>query len=396
MASSDGGSFEEGAGGPDEGEGDPGGLSADERSLRGWLPPDERTWRHPSELGPWAAAQRVGGGAIRTRPPGRRTAWATSLVGAGAVAALVTGGLMLATGPRGDIGTPAKVTAPPASALQSIVRLEVVTSTTNTYGCGVAVAPGGMIATDATLLAGAARIVATDAAGRRERATVVALDPTSDVGIVHIAVSLPVARFVDWSQVQRGTGAVELAVATVSSGSATSMWADETVDSAGGAVGAGPGTGMVSVVADTPQGISADGAVLMERDGAVLGLLDKSGVPADGGGAVFLPGEFVGRVAQELMSDGGTIHHGWLGIDLTDPSTHQPAGALVTAVDPSGASNGVLRPGEVITAIDGRRVRSMADLKSRLYMLAPGTRVTLRVDSDGTEGNVGLWLGSSS
>ena len=45
--------------------------------------------------------------------------------------------------------------------------------------------------------------------------------------------------------------------------------------------------------------------------------------------------------------------------------------------------------------IDGVRVRSMADLRSRLYLLAPGTWVDLRVDRGRTVRTVGLWLGSS-
>ena len=50
----------------------------------------------------------------------------------------------------------------------------------------------------------------------------------------------------------------------------------------------------------------------------------------------------------------------------------------------------------MIEAIDGVRVRSMADLRSRLYLLAPGTWVDLRVDRARTVRTVGLWLGSSA
>ncbi len=100
---------------------------------------------------------------------------------------------------------------------------------------------------------------------------------------------------------------------------------------------------MVSVVASVPIGNNPDGAVLMEPDGTVLGILDKSGVPAAGSGSVFLPGEFVVQVARELMSDGGHIVHGWLGIHGANPSPKQPEGALVIAVDKSGASDDYLR-----------------------------------------------------
>jgi S1-C subfamily serine protease len=394
VASSDDGSFDQGSGDPGEGADDPKDeLGGDDRAHRGWVPPEKRVWRHPSETGPWLAERPIGAGSALPRPVGRRTAWATSLVGAGAVAALVTGGLMLAShstpGPTG-------VASPPASATRSIVRLDVgSSSSSSSYGCGVVVAAGGLIATNATLLANAQWIIATTSTGRREAATVVAVDPSSDVGLVRVATTLPVARFVDWSEVQAGADAVEMAVSAPSPGSTTTVWTSSTIASTGEAVESGPGTGMVSVVASVQTTNSPAGAVLLEPDGTVLGILDKTGVPADGNGAVFLPGEFVQQVANELMSDGGHIVHGWLGIHGANPSAKQPAGALVVAVDHSGAADDNLRRGDVIEAIDGVRVRSMADLRSRLYLLAPGTWVDLRVDRGRTVRSVGLWLGSS-
>jgi S1-C subfamily serine protease len=134
----------------------------------------------------------------------------------------------------------------------------------------------------------------------------------------------------------------------------------------------------------------------MEPDGAVIGILDKSGVASAGGGTVFLPGAFVVQVALEMMSDGGKIQHGWLGINGVDSGRKQPKGALVTAVDRRGASDDRLQRGDVIESIDGWRVRSMADLRSRLYLLAPGAWVNLRVDRGDTVRTVGLALSPSA
>jgi S1-C subfamily serine protease len=384
--------------GPEEGNDDPKDeLGGDDRLLGGWVPPEQRAWRHPSEIGLWSAERAYGSDPLdQSRPPGRRTAWTTSLVGAGALAALVTGGLMLATHSRSaPITTARTVVARPTSATQSIVRLDVASSTSSAYGCGVVVAADGLIATNATLLVNAQQIVATTSTGRREVATVVAMDPQSDVGLVSVGTSLPVARFVDWNLVQPGTGAVELAVSSSTPGVATTVWSNGTIASADDAVGSGPGIGMVSLVATMPESVDPAGAVLMERNGTVLGILDKSGVPSAGSGSVFLPGEFVVQVARELMDDGGRIRHGWLGIEGTNPGPTKPLGALVTAVDKTGSSIDRLRQGDVIESIDGRRVRSMADLRSRLYLLAPGTWVDLKVDRADTVRKVGLRLSSS-
>ncbi len=382
MASSDGDSWDWESGEPEEGE-----YDRDELRVQGgWVPPEQRAWRHPSETGAWARAP-------RRLPSGRRARWATALVGAGTAAVLVGGGLMLAT--KSQAPAPSiTLGSPPVASTRSVVRLTVERRGIPAYGCGVVVARGGLVATDATLLRGATRIVATTARGRRERARVLALDPTSDVGLVRVAANLPVARFVDWSALQPGSGAVELAVATRSTGGTWSTWQDETIASIGDPVGSGPGSGMVSVVAATPTGTRPDGAVLLERDGAVVGLLDRAGVSAEGRGAVYLPGEFVSDVARELAAHGGQIHHGWLGIEGSD-SGGSPRGALVTEVNTGGPSSGHLQPGDVITAIDGRRVRSMADLRSRLYLLAPGASVVLTVRRSGASETVQLVLGAS-
>lgn len=392
MASSDGGSYQE-SGEPEEGGDDTHrDLSGDDRD-RGWLPPEQRAWRHPSELG--AAARPAYSAPVLRTSSGRRTTLATTLVGAGAVAALVTGGFMLMSHSRmHPVTEPTRLATAPVSTTKSIVKLEVTTTGSASYGCGLVVAPGGMVATDASLLVGARRIMATMSNGEVEPATLVALDTVSDVGIVRIATSLPVAQVVDWSQVQPGSAAVEMAVASERSKPATSMWWDETIASTGNPVASGPGAGMVSVVATTPLGFSPEGAVLMEHSGAVVGLLDRSGVPSEGGGAVFLPGEFVLQVSQELMTDGGKIQHGWLGINL-DNDASQTHGAVVTAVDPKGPSAAHLRNGDLIDSIDGRPVHTMADLRSRLYFLPPGSWVELGVIRHGAARTVGLWLSSA-
>ncbi len=148
-----------------------------------------------------------------TRPAGRRTAWATSLVGAGAVAALVTGGSHAGL-PQPAGGSTGRGLASPLHPVDRPPGRRVASSSSSSYGCGVVVATGGLIATNATLLADAEWIIATTSTGRREVATVVAVDPASDVGLVRIATTLPVARFVDWSDVQPGADAVEMAVSS--------------------------------------------------------------------------------------------------------------------------------------------------------------------------------------
>ena len=92
------------------------------------------------------------------------------------------------------------------------------------------------------------------------------------------------------------------------------------------------------------------------------------------------------------MLDGGKIQHGWLGIDLEKSPAGQSLGAVVTAVDPKGPSATHLQGGDVIEAIDGRPVHSMADLAvSACYFLAPG-RGSAAGGTPRRGPRVGLWL----
>ena len=166
-------------------------------------------------------------------------------------------------------------------------------------------AAGGLIATNATLLANAQWIIATTSTGRREVAKVVAVDPASDVGTGahrHDAARGAFRRLERCATGHRRRGDGVL-VGVGRRGDDGLVERHDRVDRRRSGIGAGHRHGQRG--GDRADGDNPDGAVLMEPDGVVLGILDKSGVPAAGNGSVFLPGEFVMQVAQELMSDGG-------------------------------------------------------------------------------------------
>jgi S1-C subfamily serine protease len=68
---------------------------------------------------------------------------------------------------------------------------------------------------------------------------------------------------------------------------------------------------------------------------------------------------------------------------------------VVETVDPTGPAATTLRQGDVIVAVDDAPVRSMADLRSRLYMLPAGWPVWLRVYRNDSLTTVEVDLGSS-
>jgi S1-C subfamily serine protease len=58
-------------------------------------------------------------------------------------------------------------------------------------------------------------------------------------------------------------------------------------------------------------------------------------------------------------------------------------------------ADGLLHPGDVVVAVDSEPVRSMADLRARLYVLSPNVTVGLSVVEGSTTRVVDVKLGAS-
>ena len=135
------------------------------------------------------------------------------------------------------------------------------------------------------------------------------------------------------------------------------------------------------------------GCVLLDGSGHVPGMLEMIRGSGPSTMAVFLPAELVIGVARQLVIS-GTVEHGWLGVETSNaaPTTTHTHGAVVTAVGGQPTAPGWTRspatvrprtrgsvPGDIITAIDGSRVQSTAELRSRLYADPPGSSLSLTI-----------------
>jgi putative serine protease PepD len=136
------------------------------------------------------------------------------------------------------------------------------------------------------------------------------------------------------------------------------------------------------------------GEPLLDANGAVIGILCQ---PSPGSSTVtFLPTQLVVGVADALRS-GNRVVPGVLGVEGSD--VPNGAGAKLMTVPSGTPAWGHLQAGEVITAVDQLPVRTFAELRARLYVLQPGTPVTVTVvGAPGTSGakSVGVTLGKSS
>ncbi len=419
-----------GAGGPDGEHAEPGGggtggegPSAPEPG--GWLPPENRVWRHPSELyGVGASGSRPDGGpAGRPLTPSvapsvaaehvrrhRRRLYTMGVVGTCGMLAAVGGAFLLASSGTGSLQVTGVVSPAPATTnltsitsqpdvrvmadRRALVTIRAVTGAGITEECGVAVGPGGLVVAPYFPLQGASSIGVLTGTGRWKPAATVGVDPVSDLALLRVPETLPLPRFSDDTTLAAGAPADVVTEAYVhAAGRHDPGGGPATVQSVGDAASGTAAHGLATIVAAAPSVTPVPGSLLVAPDGSVLGLMVQ---PAGHGNDVFLPVPLVLGVASDLQST-GAVHHGWLDVDLSSAPGHpaNSAGPLVSEVDPAGPAARRLRTGDEINQVAGLPVRSVADVQTQLYVLAPGTPVTLTVRRGGRDVTVTVDLASA-
>ncbi|HWE66608.1 MAG TPA: trypsin-like peptidase domain-containing protein [Acidimicrobiales bacterium] len=395
-------------GGPDDERPDSAGDEAD-APLRGWIDPDDRLWRHPSEVARGSAAALAAPRAGTSHHPR-----VPLLIGAAAVLAAVAWGIILLS-PASDRPSPnqnpgAQTDSPDSiltgqdnaipttadAAGRSMVQLRASTSHGSIDMVGVAVAEGGLVATTADGLVGLRSLSMVGANGRLQRASVVAIDRGSDLALVNVPDDLPVAPFSDDDALASGSNVMTLSMVAPSSSSTTLVCTPGSVTALGGAIDRGPAAGMPGIVSSAAGVATEAGDPLLNSAGSVIGILyddDDSATTADDDAApTYLPTQLVLGVADDLRSS-GRVAHGWLGVQGSEAAAS--GGAVVADVMTGSPAVGRLQPGEVIVSMGSLPIRSMAELRSRLYVLPPATTVKLSVLSGGTTRVVDVTLSAS-
>ena len=307
-------------------------------------------------------------------------------VGTTALMAIVAGALLLAntgsSSPRTTmldtvpVGTAAVTPCCTLSPLhardaeQSVVSIEPAAGGSGPTGCGIVVGTG-LVATTQAALAGARKVRVVAATGRRLDGAVVAEDDDSGIVVLHLSASLPAAQLDVGDTLGAGTSALAVSLRPAAGGRpSTPEWTSATVVSVGEPSPGAPATSMAQITVRGSSVPSMPGEPLVDTQGRVMGMLDGT----SGSDRSFLPMSVVVGVSNDLETM-GKVKHGWLGV--TDASLDDATGAEVVWVDPRGAAAHALRVGDVIVRVDGWRVYSASDLRSMLYVMAPGTKVSV-------------------
>ena len=112
-----------------------------------------------------------------------------------------------------------------------------------------------------------------------------------------------------------------------------------------------------------------------------------------------IPSDTVTSIAGQLIATGKVTNSGRASLGIAAQTVAdaagQPAGVGIAGVSPDGATaKAGIQPGDIITALAGQPVPSVAALQSVLAAHKPGDRVQARVSCDGAESTVQLTLGS--
>ena len=349
------------------------------------LPPDDRLWRHPSEVAetnPTAVRGAVSGGAPRV---------VTVVALTSCISVLLTLGVVAVARPfRGDdgsvpmtptrslssVGDVAALTAQVRPAIGHVRAMGAAEGGGDAMGSGVLFHRDGFMLTAHHIVDGATSVLVVLDDGRRVAARLVGGDSDTDIAVLDLeGTDFPVAELAPH---RAGVGMAAITVGAPGDAEAGPLVRATMVSAVGQEAGV-EGRRLVDMIrTDAAMATWCAGGAVVDADGRVIAIA-AANVEGDDGTSVgyATPIAVASAVAEQLVATGKVVR-GWLGIE---GASHD--GALVHRVkaDSPAAVAGVA-PGDVITAIDGVRVASMSALVARLRTLRPGDPVRLSVQRD--------------
>src|SRR5438270_79496 len=243
-------------------------------------------------------------------------------------------------------------------------------------GSGVIVdAKNGYVITNAHVVKDAREIQITLKDNRRLPAKLVGADPGTDIALLRVEPKeLVQARWGDSDALQVGDF-----VMAIGNPFGLGQTATSGIVSALGRSGLSVEGYEHFIQTDAPINPGNSGGALINLKGELIGINSAIIGPAGGNvGIGFAVPSVLARAVMDQLVRFGEVKRGRLGISMTDIPGGE--GAQVAQVQPkSPAEQAGLREGDVISGLNGRPVRSAAELHARLGVVPVGETVELRV-----------------
>ena len=357
--------------------------------------PDDRLWRHPSEIAAFHAAQARAETVevpivSPTSQPGRRRFHrgfkiAASLAAVGAAA--LTIGAISSNGTSQTQVAALQSAAPEVTPIVvegqnttvqvynageeqlanrvfdqvafALPRVQAATTTGIVEGSGLFLTTSGHIATSASLVTDANYVLVWTQDGQRWNAEVLAHDTVTDVAVLQInSDEWPAAPLGTGSNLRAGQYALTLdhQLDTISLGEVATIYGS---------------------FIDVEQSAAVPGSALLDDTGAVIGM-----ITGDGSNRRATPAWLLEQVSVELLVD-GTATHTWLGVAVEADTTRDGMVRVMEVVPNSPADRAGILPDDLIDSLNSTTIDNAAVLFQLVHSADPGDDAVLTVTRHG-------------
>ena len=260
------------------------------------------------------------------------------------------------------------------------------------YGSGVVLTPDGYIVTNNHVVEGADEVEVTFNNKVKKTATIIGTDPTTDLALIKVeAEDLQYLTFGDSDNVRIGEWVLAVGnpfnlTSTVTAGIVSAKARNLSI--------LGEGTEVESFI-QTDAAINAgnSGGALVNTKGELIGInaATASHTGSYEGYSFAIPSNIVRKVVDDLLLYGET-QRGYLGIypaELTQELAEKEGledieGVYVLDVTEDGAAKlAGMQKGDVLTAINGKKVNTVTQLMETIRQYRPGDKVDVEVNREG-------------
>ncbi|SHM97725.1 Do family serine endopeptidase [Rhizobacter sp. OV335] len=267
-------------------------------------------------------------------------------------------------------------------------------------GSGFIISADGLILTNAHVVREAKEVTVKLSDRREFSAKVLGSDAATDIAVLRIqAKDLPIVRLGDPQNIEVGDPVLAIGAPYGFEQTATTG----IISAKGRSL---PGDAVVPFIqTDAAVNPGNSGGPLFDGSGAVIGI--NAQIYSQTGGfqglSFAIPINVALKVKDQIVATGRATH-GRLGVAVQDVNQSlaesfgmkRPDGALVAKVSKdSAAEKAGLKPGDVITAVNGDPIVRSGALSSRIGLAAPGDKVKLSVWRDRAERSIDVKLGGA-
>ena len=254
-------------------------------------------------------------------------------------------------------------------------------------GSGVIISKNGYIVTNYHVISDATKITVKTHNGKVYKAKLIGSDPKTDLAVIKIdANNLKPITFTNSNKIEVGDIALAIGnpfglkesvtAGIVSALNRTSIGLNDYED---------------FIQTDAAINPGNSGGALVDLEGRLIGI--NSAILSSSGGnngiGFAIPSNMVKFVVTSLITKGKVVR-GYLGVMISNIDASKAKlygidhGVLVNQVEPNtAASQAGLKPGDIIVAVNGKRVNNAGELRDKIAFKGAGSNVSLKVYRNG-------------